>query len=657
MRWRRCQPFRTVSVLLLLYQTDCVRVCLFFSSPVLDFIVSAVKPASAIPCYSAVALGCTVALLLGGCSVFSKKKKEEDRIYTDKPGFTLEVDAPEEVSDLLQEHMELKRFSTLPDVSPAELRRLMLAAPKNARELLATEGYFNPEVQVSRLPAESSKDALPVVQVKVQTGKPTTVARTVLNFSGDIEENENPEIKEQKANIRRSWALPFRRQFRQEDWQSAKNSALRQLTEKNYLAGRYRLHKAEVDASKNRVALDLVLDSGPVYYFGQARVEGTRLFDETLVRRVAQLPTGEAYSLDKVIRAQQRLTESGYFSSAYIHVDPESDPTNADVQVTVQEAKLQKVILGVGASTDSGLRTSIDHKHLSVPGVGWTARTKARLDRRDRFIESEWRSRPDANLWRWVLAASVGRSIDQSIVHDYYSARFGRVRPHDELDRSVFVEWTHATVSSPSANDSSSALTGNYVLTRRAFNDRIFPTDGWGASLESGVGLTYGSHQPRDPFVRFKLRWRSYHPLGDWGLDRAGRIALRGEAGLVLAKSRATIPFGQLFILGGDSTVRGYSYRSIGVPQPEGVFPGTHMLLGSVEWQRPVYIKNVPSKWESVLFFDTGAVGNSYRGLSLNSSVGIGARWRSPIGPFQIDVGYGFKPRKLRWHLSIGAVF
>lgn len=616
-------------------------------------------PAFAAPVFpfSVTALALTAALLSGGCSVFSKKEKQPNRIYTDNPGFALQVKAPDDVSDLLQEHMELKRFSTLPDVSPAELRRLMLAAPNNARELLATEGYFNPSITVNRLAAAEETGALPVVQVEVQTGEPTTVARTVLNFSGDIEENPDPEIQEQKANIRRSWALPFRRQFRQEDWSDAKNNALRQLTEKNYLAGEYELHKATVDAGKNKVALDLVLHSGPVYHFGQVRADGTRLFDETLVRRVAQLPTGEPYSLDKVIRAQQRLTESGYFSSAYIRVEPESDPRHADVQVTVQESKLQKLVLGVGASTDSGPRTSLDHKHLSVPAVGWMAHTKAQVDRRDRFIESEWQSKPDAGLWRWILAAGVGRTIDQSVVDDYYFARFGRVRPHDELDRSLFAEWTRSSVSLGGSRISSTALTANYVLTKRAFNDRLFPTDGWGASLESGLGISHGSLQPRLPFARFKLRWRSYHPLGDWGLDRAGRIALRAEGGLVLARTDAVIPFGQLFILGGDRTVRGYRYRTIGVELPEGMTPGTHMILGSVEWQRPIYIKNVPSKWESALFFDTGAVANSSRDLSLNSSIGIGARWRSPIGPFQMDIAYGFRPRKLRLHLSIGAVF
>lgn len=604
----------------------------------------------------------SVAILLSvsGCaSLFGKRSSTSGE---GTPSFVLEVQAPDDVQDMLEQHLELKRFSTLPDLSQAEIRRLILATPKDAKKLLATEGYFNPSVKVSqRQPkntvSENPEESLPTIVVQVETGEPTKVARTVLNFSGNIEDNPDPTIEEQKRDIRRSWALPFRRQFRQDDWQAAKKKALQQLTERHYLAGAYELHKATVDASKNKVALDLVLNSGPVYYFGQAKIDGTQFFDSTLVERIAQIPAGEAYSLDEALRAQQRLTESGYFSSAYVYVDPETDPQQADVRIQVQEAKRQKLVLGVGVSTDSGVRASIDHKHLSVPGIHWQADTKVKLDKRDKSLETELRSRPDKDLWRWILAAGVGRTIDENIVNDYYSAKVGRVKPDDTLDRSMFVQWNHSTLKTPEGRVSNSALTANYVLTKRAFNDRLFPTDGWGASIESGIGVAYGDSGNKDPFSRFKLRWQSYHPLGEWGLDRAGRIALRGQAGLVLAKPDAAIPYDQLFIIGGDNSVRGYAYRSIGVDTGFGVEASTHMVLGSVEWQRPVYIKNVPSDWESVLFFDTGSVADSFDNMSLHSSIGIGARWRSPIGPFQIDLGYGLKPRKLRWHLSIGTVF
>jgi translocation and assembly module TamA len=44
-------------------------------------------------------------------------------------------------------------------------------------------------------------------------------------------------------------------------------------------------------------------------------------------------------------------------------------------------------------------------------------------------------------------------------------------------------------------------------------------------------------------------------------------------------------------------------------------------------------------------------------GRDLSVGVGAGARWKSPVGPLQIDLAYGLKVEKLRLHLNLGWVF
>ena len=41
------------------------------------------------------------------------------------------------------------------------------------------------------------------------------------------------------------------------------------------------------------------------------------------------------------------------------------------MQVTVREAPLQQVVLGLGFTTDGGPRASVDHFHNRLPGIGW----------------------------------------------------------------------------------------------------------------------------------------------------------------------------------------------------------------------------------------------------------------------------------------------
>jgi len=85
--------------------------------------------------------------------------------------------------------------------------------------------------------------------------------------------------------------------------------------------------------------------------------------------------------------------------------------------------------------------------------------------------------------------------------------------------------------------------------------------------------------------------------------------------------------------------------------------PGRYLAVGSVEWQRPIYMDGRASDWESLLFVDSGAVADKPQDLSFSTGVGVGARWRSPIGPFQISTAYGLQAKELRLHLSVGFVF
>jgi len=133
---------------------------------------------------------------------------------------------------------------------------------------------------------------------------------------------------------------------------------------------------------------------------------------------------------------------------------------------------------------------------------------------------------------------------------------------------------------------------------------------------------------------------------------------VRLEGGAVIARSEARIPDTQLFLTGGDNTVRGYSLRSIGTRLPTGqTTAGRYLAVGSVEWQRPITIDNRLTEWESTLFVDAGAVADQPGNLKPRVGVGTGARWRSPVGPLQMDVAYGVTPRRLRLHLSVGFTF
>jgi translocation and assembly module TamA len=569
------------------------------------------------------------------------------------PSFDLEIRAPAPARDLLERHLELRRYREVPDLDEAEIARLIVLAERNARELLGTLGYFSPAVRITREPGA----ARPTLVVAVELGDKTVVRQVDIAFEGVIADATDAAVVSQRDGIRAGWGLPPGQGFTQGAWDDAKAQALRRLGAKRFLAGRIGASLADIDAASHQASLGLTLNSGPVYRLGEIQATGIERYDPRLVPRLARLPVGSEYDRDQVVQAQLRLTGSGYYDSAFIFVDPDGDPAAVPVQVTVREAKLQKLVLGVGLTSDSGARLSVEHTHNRLPAIGWRANTALQLDRKVPFAQTELTSIPDEQGWRWSVLARAERLEDGDLVTQGRRLRFGRFRAQERIDRNMYLQYDGASVRSlsglPISNadaGAGSALSVNYVWTGRYFDTMPTPNSGFGLGVELGGGVTLGTD--RSPFQRTVLRWLGVRPLS------RGRLQLRAEAGAVLARASAQLPATQLFRTGGDTTVRGYGFRDIGVKLANGeVGPGRYLAVGSVEWQRPIRRGGVDSDYDSLLFIDAGAVANKASELRAVVGIGTGVRWRSPIGPVQAAIAYGVQPRKLRLHFSVGFQF
>lgn len=569
-----------------------------------------------------------------------------------QPAFDLVIRAPEPLRQLLASHLELRRYRDVTDLDDAEIARLIVLADKDARELLATQGYFTPDVKVMREPGPRT-----TLVVAVEPGEPTRVTDVKIDFEGDIAGSADADAVAQRNGIRADWELPAGQRFRQAEWEGAKAQAMRQLLARRYPAGRISYSVADVDAATRQARLGLKLDSGALFRLGPMRVTGVERYDPVLVPRLARLPEGMVYDQEKIVQAQLRLAGSGYFESAFIFVDPEADPKAAPVQVTVREAPLQKLVLGIGFTTDGGPRASVEHTHNRFPGVGWRAITKLQAEKKNPFAQTEWTAVPDEDLWRWAVLARGERIDDDRIVTHGQRLRVGRLRTDDHIDRNVYVQYERATVQNPRNvvltpldTGAGSAVSVNYVWTGRYFDDVPYPSQGYGVGIEFGGGLTLAGD--RKLFQRTLARWLGYRPL------ERGRLQMRVEGGAVIAKADARVPATQLFRTGGDTSVRGYKYLEIGVPLPGNlVGPGRYLAVGSVEWQRPIERQGRPSDLESTVFVDAGAVADKVNALRPRVGVGAGVRWKSPVGPVEGALAYGLKTRKLRLHFSAGFVF
>lgn len=567
---------------------------------------------------------------------------------TPKVAFTLKVEGPQDAAAWLLQHLELQRYKDLTDLDEAELKRLLQSADVQARELLATLGYFSPALQWQTSPGAPGGPAF-AITLNVNPGKPSMVSEVQLTLQGDIQ--NHPATQPQKQLLLKQWPLPAGKAFTQSDWAQAKSSTLRQLTSENYPLARLTESQAQVDPDAHTVRLTLTVDSGPRAVLGAVRVTGSERYGEAQAIRLARIKTGQAYRQSDLLEAQQRLVASGFYDSVFVSLDTEGDAQAMPVKIDLKEALRQKWVVGLGVRSDNGPRVSAEYTQHRVPGLDWRAVSKIAVDKTLQTLSLDLLGQPNEDLWRWTTSGKVEHQLFTGYEVTSQRLRAGRTQMAEQVDRTYYAQYD-ASHTLGTLADTRESLSANYAWTWRRFDTLPFPNQGWGFGLEVGSGVTLGNQ--RTPYGRWLGKVLAMQPLG----DTAQKLSMRAELGGVVTSNASGIPTTQLFLAGGDGSVRGYPLSGIGVATSPGVISaGRYLATGSVEWQIPIYRQSQRTDWEGAVFVDAGAVADNPSQMRAKVGAGFGARWRSPVGPLQIDLAQAQDTHQWRLHMSVGFKF
>ena len=136
------------------------------------------------------------------------------------------------------------------------------------------------------------------------------------------------------------------------------------------------------------------------------------------------------------------------------------------------------------------------------------------------------------------------------------------------------------------------------------------------------------------------------------GLHPSGRILLRLGAGATAVASILRLPVSFRLFAGGDQSVRGFRYRSIGPMAADGsVIGGRFRATGSVEFEQMVR-----GPFGLAVFMDAGSAFSDPEDAVLERGAGFGIRWRSPIGPVRADMAWPLSRPEAgpRFHFVVG---
>lgn len=575
--------------------------------------------------------------------------------------YEVRIDAPGDVRELLEQNLDLVRFRGNDRIDREQLQRLVRVTPEQVRTLVATDGYYSPQVSAT-LDRESSQT--PVVQVKVTPGEPVRVGEIDLTLQGFAPNPDQPADKQFDVNaLKAGWPLKKGEVFRQNEWESAKRAILRSVVQTRYPRAQLVESQATVDPEQRLANLKVVIDSGPEMRFGDLRIEGLKRYPDTVVRNLNQIHPGDYYSEAALQSYQSRLQDTGYFASVEVSADtsailneqldaaamtPEQN-ANASMAplpllVRVVENKRKNVSAGVGYSTNTGNRASLTYDDLSVFGL--RMKSALTLETKKQTATSNFYFPVTPEGYNDSVGASFERSDISGEVTSVASLAAKRAWGTPLLERNLTLELlteTKTVGGIPSSQSKSLPLT--YGVTWRKLDNLLFPTKGY--ALNAQVGGALLPILTDEKFIRGYARGVLYMPLG-----ASSNAIFRSELGGLASGSKNGVPAVYLFRAGGDQSVRGYGYQELGVPLDGAITGGRYLATASAEyqyWFKPQY--------GAAVFYDAGNAGDTISALHPKSGYGVGGRWKSPVGPINVDVAYGHAVRKYRLHFSLGFTF
>jgi translocation and assembly module TamA len=551
------------------------------------------------------------------------------------------VIAPPPLDVLLQRYLPLE----IPqDADDDTLAAFAERIDQEGRALLATEGYFNARLRVTR---ESLHDMPATWVVRAEPGPRALVARVELTIDGPLSEAR-------KSDLLAGWALKAGMPFRQADWTAAKENLLMALMERDFPAARMVDSAAHIDAEQNRATLKIHYASGPAYRFGALEIEGLARYSPELIERYnRQVKTGAPYDENLLAALQGALENTPYFASVSVQLDIDAgkddaakDVRVAPVRVRVREQSPHRVNLGVGVSSNTGARVELDFRSADLFSRAWQLNSGVHLETLKQSAYADIFFPPTSQNYRYALGAQIERSDIRNLNLQTESLGLSRNRRQGRMENTIILSYvTEKEISDALPQSRNRALTVNSVWIWAS----LFAPDAFWFNHVSQIQLGAAIRPVSDQnFIR------AYASTShNFRLSAQNTLSLRAEGGIVLADSRAGIPQNFLFRAGGTQSVRGYSYQSLGVREGGATLGGRYLLTASGELTH--WLKDSP--WGVAAFIDVGNAGDDKKTFQLQRGYGLGGRWRSNAGIVGIDLAYGEATRNWHVHFALSLPF
>jgi translocation and assembly module TamA len=538
------------------------------------------------------------------------------------------------------------------DLSERRLAWLLRGTEDEVREALQPFGYYSPEIDIRH-----SRDGDPVaVTITVAPGAPTTVRASNVAIAG--EGGDDGYLRRDLERFRPRPGEVFDHRL----YEASKARIGRRLAERGYFDADFSTRRVEVVRAERAADIDLVWDSGMRYDMGPISFEQQPpIVRESLLQRLVYWEQGSYYHEGKLDRLRESLARLDYFAGIDIQPRPR-EAVDRQVPVAVQLVPAPRSVYTAGLSygTDSGAGVRLGTERRYVNERGHKALAQLDYAQKRKTLTLQYRVPAFAWLDGWYTVSAQAADEQTDYVDnrrvELVGSRSGQVNEHLTVVASLHAlreRWAYVLPETPpDALPEYRYATFSYPSLRAEYidaDDRIFPRDALAGTLMLRGGVEGAGSDAGFAQLHATVRWYK-------GLGERDRLIARGEAGYTLTDALTVMPPTLRFFAGGDRSIRGYAWREVGprvtTAAGEYAIGARKVVTGSLEYER--YFN--PS-WGGAVFVDGGSAFND--SPDWRTGVGVGLRWRSPVGPVRLDLARGLDDpdSDFQIHLGIGAEF
>lgn len=505
-------------------------------------------------------------------------------------------------------------------------------APKFIKNAIAPFGYFHPTIQSQLSHIETGW----LAQFNIVKGPPMIVTNISVTVAGPGK--NDPWFKHYLAK------LPIKNGsvLKTQEYENIKSALFQIASRHGYFDVKMPTNEIKINLNTNEATITIALVTGERYRIGKITFSKSK-FHPRFLHAFLTFKTGEFYNADKIEETQQDLANSNYFNQVLIKPAPKK-AINKYVPIAIQLAprKSQEYTFGLGYGTDTQFRGTLGVTVRNIGNWGHKFKMLLRASQDDNNSFTAKYFIPGMNPARDLFTIGAGMShINQANgTAKNTSFSLGYTRKMGRWSSTLaltYLNETYTITTLPRTNTQMvyPTLGFNYLNADNPIN----PNKGVSFSIQFAGALK--KILSRTNFFQITSHFNALYTLE----NTHTRFILKTLAGHTSIDSLGQLPLSLQLMTGGERSVRGFSYNSIG--------PGRNLVVASTEVQQRVY-----KDWYLAGFVDTALLGNQNVLDDLYVGVGPGIVWITPVGSLEFSIANAITEQNKPWliQFSMGSV-